>query len=75
VRQTLDHLVDRAIAAQHDDQIGASGDGFPSEISGVTRSGGGEYAGSQASSRQRRSGTLKETLGIPPDLASGSVVN
>ncbi len=75
MNHAVDHFVDGAVAAQHQDQVRARRHGLPRDPGGVAGAGSRRELGRKARARQSFSGTLKNALGIPPEFAGGGVVD
>jgi hypothetical protein len=75
VRHPIHYFVDCSIAAQHQHQVGALGDGVAREFGRVARRVRRQQQRLQTREAQRFDGTLEDTCGIPPDLARGGIVD
>ena len=69
------HFVNGSIAAQHQDQVGAGGDGIAREFGGVARRLGGRQRRDDAYFFQGINGTLENTRRLPPELARDRIVD
>ena len=75
MRNPVHYFVDCSIAAQHQHQIGALGDGGARELGRVARRVRRQQQRLQTREAQRFDGTLENTFGISPDLARGGIID
>jgi hypothetical protein len=72
---SVGNLIDGSIAAQHQDQVGAGGDGGAREFGGVAGRRGRRKLRDNAYFFQGINGTLENTRRVPPEFARDRIVD